>query len=64
MQKDFIAVTPDSGTGNNTITVAAEQNTSTSLRNSSISISGRGITRTIKVTQAQGGTTVKIISKV
>lgn len=39
MQKDFITVTPDSGSGNRTVTVAAEENTGNS-RSSSIAISG------------------------
>lgn len=60
MKKDFITVTPDSGAGNNTITVAAGQNASTSSRSSSINVSGGGMTRTIKVTQAEGGTVVTI----
>lgn len=60
MNKDFITVTPDSGAGNNTITVAAGQNASTSSRSSSINVSGGGMTHTIKVTQAEGGTVVTI----
>lgn len=60
MQKDFIAVTPDSGSGNKDITVQASQNSSTSQRNSTITITGGGMTREIKVTQAEGGTVVTI----
>jgi hypothetical protein len=60
MQKDFIAVTPDSGSGNRTVTVTSSQNPATSSRSSSIKVSGGGMTRTIKVTQAQGGTVVTI----
>lgn len=52
MQKDFITVTPDSGNGTATVTVAAAQNTG-NARNSSIVISGGGMTRTIKVNQQE-----------
>lgn len=52
MKKGFITVTPDSGTGNATITVSAEKNTG-NARSSSITISGGGITRTITINQAQ-----------
>ena len=52
MQKDFITVTPDSGSGNRTVTVAAEENTGNS-RSSSIAISGGGMTRTITVNQKE-----------
>lgn len=59
MQKDFITVTPDSGNGTATVTVAAAQNTG-NARNSSIVISGGGMTRTIKVSQVKGRTPVSI----
>lgn len=52
MKKDFITVTPDSGNGTATVTVAADQNTG-NARNSSISISGGGMTRTVKVNQQE-----------
>lgn len=39
MKKDFITVTPDSGNGTATVTVAAAQNTG-NARSSSIIISG------------------------
>ena len=51
MQKDFITVTPDSGNGNGTVTVAASQNPTTSQRSSFIEVSGGGITRRISVNQ-------------
>lgn len=50
MQKDFITATPDSGTGGGTVTVSASANTGLE-RNSSINISGGGITRTINISQ-------------
>lgn len=50
MQKDFITATPDSGTGDGTVTVSASANTGLE-RNSSINISGGGITRTINISQ-------------
>lgn len=52
MQKDFITVTPDSGNGTATVTVAAAPNTG-NARNSSIAISGGGMTRTVKVNQQE-----------
>lgn len=52
MKKDFITVTPDSGTGNGTVIVTADQNTG-NARDSSISISGGGMTRTVKVNQQE-----------
>ena len=51
MQKDFITVTPDSGNGNGTVTVAASQNPTTSQRSSFIEVSGGGITRRISGNQ-------------
>lgn len=53
MQKDFITVTPDIGSGNKDVTVQASQNSSTSQRNSTITISGGGMTRTINVSQSE-----------
>lgn len=53
MKKDFITVTPDSGSGNTTITVVANENTG-NARSTPITISGGGITRTINVRQAEG----------
>lgn len=50
MQKNFITATPDSGTGGGTVTVSASANTGLE-RNSSINISGGGITRTINISQ-------------
>ena len=41
MQKDFITVTPDSGNGNGTVTVAASQNPTTSQRSSFIEVGWR-----------------------
>lgn len=60
MQKDFITVTPDSGNGNGTVTVAASQNPTTSQRSSFIEVSGGGITRRISVNQESGGTVISI----
>ena len=60
MQKDFITVTPDSGNGNGTVTVAASQNPTSSQRSSFIEVSGGGITRRISVNQESGGTVISI----
>lgn len=52
MQKDFITVTPDSGTGNAIVTVAAERNEEYS-RKATLEISGGGITKVITIGQEQ-----------
>lgn len=54
MQKDFIAVTPDSGSGNATVTVATSENQTENSRTSKITIAGGGISRTVNVNQAKG----------
>lgn len=60
MQKDFITITPDSGSGNKDITVQASQNDDTSQRSSTITITGGGMTRGIKVTQS-GRTPISVL---
>lgn len=60
MQKDFITVTPDSGNGNGSVTVKASQNSGTSKRSSTISITGGGMTRKVAVSQ-NGRTSVQVI---
>lgn len=59
MQKDFITVTPDSGTKNATVAVTAMKNTGNE-RNSTITISASGMKRTVKVSQDSGFTTLTI----
>lgn len=54
MQKDFITVTPDSGTGDATVTVKTDKTEIAKERTSTISVSGGGITRAINVKQAGG----------
>ena len=51
MNKDFISVTPDSGGGNGSLSVTAQANTTPNTRNTSVVISGGGITKTISVSQ-------------
>lgn len=51
MNKDFISVTPDSGGGNGSLSVTAQANTTPNTRNTSVVISGSGITKTISVSQ-------------
>lgn len=51
MQKDFITVTPDSGTGDAIITVKVEETDALQNRESSLNISTSGISRTVSVTQ-------------
>lgn len=57
MKKDFLTITPDSG-GTTDVTVQASQNQGSS-RTSTITISGGGMTRTIKVSQAAASITYK-----
>lgn len=51
MQKDFITVTPDNGTGNRTITVQADSNSLLESRSASLTIGASGISKTISVNQ-------------
>lgn len=53
MQKDFITATPDTGDGNRAINVTASKNTS-SERNTSLTISGAGVTKTVNINQKKG----------
>lgn len=65
MQKDFITVTPDSGSGNATVTVKASENTEVGSRKTEIIIAAAGLER--KVIVRQGGIatyTYKIVFKV
>lgn len=65
MQKDFITVTPDSGSGNATVTVKASENTEVGSRKTEIIIAAAGLER--KVIVRQGGITTytyKIVFKV
>ena len=57
MQKDFLTITPDSGTGSQAVTVKASPNTG-NARSTTINISGGGITRTINVSQTAARRTV------
>lgn len=50
MQKDFMTVNPDSGSGGGTVTVQTAAN-SGDARNGILTISGGGITRTVSVNQ-------------
>lgn len=51
MQKDFITVTPDNGTGDRTITVQADSNGLLESRSASLTIGASGISKTISVNQ-------------
>ena len=53
MKKDFLTITPDSGGESQKVTVQAGANNG-NARSTTITISGRGMTRTIEVSQAQG----------
>lgn len=50
MKKDFITTTPDTGSGNGTVSVKADENAGGS-RSTFITITGGGITRTIPISQ-------------
>lgn len=51
MQKDFITVTPDNGTGDRTITVQADSNKLLASRSASLTIGASVISKTISVNQ-------------
>lgn len=53
MQKDFITALPDSGTGSETVTVSAAQNTG-NARSTSIQVAGGSMTHTISINQVRG----------
>ena len=48
---DWLSVTPTNGTNNDTLTASYSKNTSTSPRVGTITVSGGGLTKTVKVTQ-------------
>lgn len=55
MQKDFITATPDSGgSGSTTVTATAPANQTESVRSTSLSVAGGGMTRTVGASQAAG----------
>lgn len=51
MQKDFLTITPDNGTGDRTITVQADSNSLLESRSASLTIGASGISKTISVNQ-------------
>ena len=51
MQKNFIAVTPDSGSGDATVTVAAEENKLIESRLVPLTITANGISKSINIRQ-------------
>jgi hypothetical protein len=59
MKKDFYEVTPDSGSGNATVTVRVPASSS-DARSGSVTISGGGIRRTVSINQASGITSVTL----
>ena len=54
MMQTWLTVNPVSGTGNETLTATYTENTTTSQRVGTITVTGGGITRTVTVTQAAG----------
>lgn len=54
MEKDFLTITPGSGSGNGSLNVVAAANTG-AARSSSVVVSGSGVTKTVPVTQELGG---------
>lgn len=55
MNKDFLTITPESGSGNGSLNVVAAANTG-AARSSSVVVAGSGVTKTVPVTQERGGT--------
>ena len=55
----WLTVTPASGSNNGSISIRAAENTSTSSRSGTITVSGGGINRTVSVTQS--GATISVI---
>ena len=51
MQKAFIKVTPDNGTGNRTITVQADKNENYASRYTTFKVEGEGITKSVSIEQ-------------
>lgn len=60
MKKDFITATPDSGTGDATVTVVASENSGQDERSNSISISGGTMTRTLSINQEANPVTLEV----
>lgn len=52
MKKDFITATPDSGTGGGTVTTAAKVNTAFQDKQTTLNVSGGGITRSVRATES------------
>lgn len=52
MKKDFITATPDSGTGGKTVTTTAAANTAFQDKQTTLNVSGGGITRSVKATES------------
>ena len=50
--RDWISVTPTSGSNNGSFTVRATANTGTSTRNGTVTVSGGGVSKTLTVSQA------------
>lgn len=55
MEKDFLTITPGSGSGNGSLSVVAAANNG-AARSSSVVVAGSGVTKTVPVTQEMGGT--------
>ena len=60
MKKDFITATPDTGSGNGTVSVKADENTGDS-RSTFITITGGGITRIIPISQEAGPLNIIVV---
>jgi len=57
---DWLSVSPTSGSGDGTFTVTYDENSSTSERIGTISVSGSGITRNVTVTQAEAAANLTV----
>ena len=52
MMQTWLTVSPTSGSGDGTLTATYQENTATSERIGTITVTGGGITRTVTVTQS------------
>lgn len=59
MKKDFLTITPGSGSGNGSLNVVAAANTE-AARSTTVNIGGSGISKTVTVSQEKGAVNVLI----
>lgn len=62
MNKDFVEVANDSGTNNGSFDVVCEQN-SGNERSTILTVSGRGVTKTVNINQKKGISVAVIVGQ-